>query len=288
MSFESRMLCMSCIFFLIRMVDPLIRYFRVGLPTEYIYAGLLISGITLIVLLITLFGVQSYKINLGFSAILFLIFAFYWISRDGLVSTSDINFVALLTLLAAFNRKKELKAVLICAYLLLVVVVVLWVLDSSWLAWIERRPVFDIYKFQFIVVLFTVFMILWVKQYHSDKISSVMKTQLISAKIKELAAENEELESQQLELEKANEELERLVQERREKLTNSNQQISSFLDVNSNQIAPTVEELLEEIKSTERLENRLAYADWLQRSADKLRDAFMSVKMSHTKWIQKG
>ncbi|MEP2023096.1 MAG: hypothetical protein ABJH98_06025 [Reichenbachiella sp.] len=248
--------------------------------------SILISSISIIVLLITLFGIQSYKINLTYSVVLLLIFSFYWISRDGLVSTSDVNLIALFTLLAACNRKKELKLVLICSYIFIVFVVFAWVLDAEFLDVLERHPVFDIYKYQFIVILFTSFMILWLKQYHQDQDSSSKKAEMISSKIQELANENEGLEAQQKELEMSNEQLEQLVQERKEKLTNSNAQISAFLDVNSNQIAPTVEELLEEIESLEGLEKELAYADWLHRSAEKLEEAFVAVKMSHNKWVQ--
>lgn len=269
-------------------MDPMIRYIQDGLPPEFVFMSLLISGISLAVLLITLNGVQSYKINIAFSVFLLLIFSFYWLSRDGFVSTSDINYVALMAALAAFNRNKELKLVLICSYTFVVLVVLLWLFNVEFLSLLEKRPVFDIYKYQFVVVLFSLFILLWVKQYHNDRDSSNKKNQLISSKIDELAKENEELESQQKELEKANGQLEQLVEERKEKLTNSNAQISSFLDVNSNKIAPTIEELLKDIKSTESLEEKLAYADWLERSADKLNDAFESVKMSHEKWIQKG
>ena len=286
LSFESRMLCVSCLFVLIRMMDPLIRYVLNGLPIEYIFMNIFISTISLVVLIITLLGIHSSKINLIFSAVLLLIFGFYWLSRDGLVSTSDINLIAFLSAVAAFNKKKDLKLVLVVSYIFIVVMVFVWVIGIDFLDIFEKRPVFDIYKYQFVVVLFTVFMVYWVKQYYEDRESARQKTQLISAKIEELASENEALEQQQRELEQANEHLEKLVQERKANLTTSNEQISSFLDVNSNQIAPTIEELLKEIKYVERLGGNEVYADWLQRSGEKLKQAFVSVKESYRKWIK--
>ncbi len=286
LSFESRMLCVSCLFVLIRMMDPLIHYVLNGLPTEYIFMNILISTISLVVLIITLLGIHSSMINMVFSGVLLLIFGFYWLSRDGLVSTSDINLIAFLSAVAAFNQKKDLKIMLVVSYVFIAAMVLAWVLGNDLLDMFEKRPVFDIYKYQFVVVLFTVFMIYWVKQYHEDRESAKRKTQLISAKIEELASENGALEVQQRELEQANEHLEKLVQERKANLTSSNEQISSFLDVNSNQIAPTVEELLKEIELVERLEGDLAYTDWLHRSGEKLKDAFVSVKESYRKWIK--
>ncbi|WP_422359370.1 hypothetical protein [Reichenbachiella sp.] len=269
------------------MMDPLVRYVTSGLPPDYVFANILISIISLLVLIITLSGFQSFKVNVVFSGMLLLIFGYYWISRDGLVSTSDINLVAFLSAVTAFNRRKELKVVLLFSYAFIAMLVILWLGNAELLKVIERRPVFDIYKYQFVVVLFTIFMIYWVRQYHTDRASALKKTQLISAKIEELAAENEALELQQQEQEQTNEHLEQLVIERKERLTVSNEQISSFLDVNSNQIAPTVEELLQEIKYMESQEKELVYADWLQRSGEKLKEAFVSVKMSYSKWSQK-
>lgn len=269
-------------------MDPMIRYLYYGLLPEYVVMTVAVSVISLAVLLITLFGVHSYLINLVFSLILLFIFSFYWISRDGLVSTSNVNLVALFTMLAAFNRKSDLKRILIFSFVFVVLVVTAWLWDAQILDNFDRHPVYDIFKYQFLVVLFTLFMILWVNQYHHDRDSSSEKSQLISAKINELALETEQLESQQRELEKANEQLELLVEERKEKLINSNAQISSFLDVNSNKIAPTVEELLAEIRSMENLEKELTYGDWLKQSAQKLKEAFVAVRISYSKWAEKG
>lgn len=281
LSFESRILIFVCSLVLIRMIDPIVRLVTVGLPIEYIVVNSAISFISVVVIVATLMRHESRVTSFGLSMLFVVMFSYNWISRNGLISTSDVNYIAGLIMVATINRGRYLKSGLVIALSIISLTVVTWIVAPDTFDFLDKFPTQQVYKYQMVVLLVTIFIVYWANQYEHDHGEKLKQSELISIKIEELERENKKLEIQQRELEQVNEKLENMVQERVESLTNSNRQISEFLDVNSNEITPTIDQLLKDIKTAEGRMDATTHLAWLSKSGAKLDMAFQEVRDSY-------